>query len=201
MLRSFAAVFLLLLLATSHAAAQSLAADVHFAAARWDVSSGPYNDYGIGGRLSWTPARWVGLDANIVWYPNGFPRDTDVPLSAYRVEGLFGATVGPRIDRVRPFAKAAAGFLKVGPASDGVVCIAIYPPPVWCTLGGGQTLPAYEIGGGVEVDATSSAFIRGDIGARFLKYPGPAIDAAFQIRDGDYFEYGLRLTIGAGFRF
>ncbi|MND05903.1 hypothetical protein D3C83_269590 [compost metagenome] len=70
-----------------------------------------------------------------------------------------------------------------------------------CILAGGRTLPAFEIGGGIEVDATASAFIRGDVGARFLKFPGPAIDAAFQLRDDDYFEHGLRLTIGAGFRF
>ena len=199
-LRLCSVLFLFLLCAQS-VSAQSFAADVHFASARWDVSSGPDNDYGIGGRVSWMPSSWTGLDANLVWYPQGFPRDTDVPISDYRIEGLFGVTIGPKIDRVRPFGKAAAGFLRVGGARDPIACITIFPPPMICTLAGGRTLPAYEIGGGIEVDATSSAFIRGDIGARFLKFPGPAIDAAFQVRDDDYFEHGLRLTIGAGFRF
>ena len=159
------------------------------------------NDAGIGGRLTWRASRWVGLDANVVWYPHGFPWETDVPISAYRLEGLFGATVGPSIDRVRPFAKAAAGFLRVGAAPEPVACIAIFPPPLLCVLAAGKTLPAVEIGGGAEIDVTSSSFIRADIGARLLKYPGPALDTDFQVRNADYWERALRFTIGAGVRF
>lgn len=181
--------------------AQSLAADAHLSIARWDVSSGTQSDIGIGGRLTWMASTVIGLDANLVWYPAGFPTDTDVPVSDQRLEGLFGVTVGPRIARVRPFAKAAAGFLVVGAASEPIACITIFPPPIVCTLAGGRTLTAVELGGGLEIDATSTAFIRADVGARLLKYPGPAIDAAFQLRDEDYWDRGLRMTFGAGLRF
>jgi hypothetical protein len=199
--RTFSLALFVSLVVPTSASAQTLAADAHLAIARWDVGSGMFNDYGIGGRLTWKPSAVIGLDANLVWYPAGFPPETDVPISAWRVEGLFGATVGPRLGRVRPFAKAGAGFLKIGAASDGVVCVAIFPTPIWCTLGGGTTLPAVEFGGGLEVDAGSSGFLRADIAARLLKYPGPAIDAEFQLRDADYWERGLRLTFGAGLRF
>jgi len=183
------------------AAAQSLAADVHFSIARLDVGLEPQNDYGIGGRLTWQPSSLIGLDANLVWYPGGFPRGTSLAISDQRYEGFFGATIGPRLGAVRPFAKAAAGFLVVGGSSEPLACITIFPPPISCTLAAGATLPAYEIGGGLEVDATAKLFLRGDIAARFLKYPGPSLDAAFQVRDADYFEHGLRVTLGAGVRF
>jgi len=183
------------------AAAQSLAADVHFAIARWGVGLGPESDYGVGGRVTWKPSSMIGLDANVAWYPNGFPGDTAAPVSDQRFEGLFGVTAGPRLGAVRPFAKAAAGFLMVGAARELTVCIAIFPPPISCTLAGGTTLPAYELGGGLEIDATSRMFLRGDVSARFLRFPGPALDADFQVRDADYYEPGLRVTIGAGVRF
>ena len=102
----------------------------------------------------------VGVDADVTWYPSDFP--DRIAFSRSRVEGLFGVTVGPRMNRVRPFAKAAAGFLKVGATPGAFACIAIFPPPLDCALAGGDTLPAYEIGGGVEIDATSRTFIRAD---------------------------------------
>src|SRR5215204_3257293 len=92
------------------AAAQSLAADVHVAIARWGVGLGTDSDYGIGGRLSWKPSSLIGLDANLVWYPGGFPPDANLAISDQRFEGFFGATIGPRIGALRPFAKGAAGF-------------------------------------------------------------------------------------------
>ena len=85
MRRRLCTVLVLFLLCAQSASAQSFAADVHFASARWDVSSGGDNDYGLGGRVSWTPSSWMGLDANLAWYPESFPRDTDVPISEYRM--------------------------------------------------------------------------------------------------------------------
>jgi hypothetical protein len=181
------------------AAAQSLAADVHFAVARWDVGIGPEPDYGVGGRLTWKPSPLIGLDADLTWYPTGFPGDTSI--SRKRFEGLFGATIGPRINGVRPFVKGSAGFLNVSPSGGAFACIAIFPPPISCILAGGKTLPAYELGGGVEIDMSSTLFLRGDVADRILRYPGPSLDASFEVQDAGYFEHGLRLTIGAGIRF
>ena len=102
-------VLVLLALGVAKARAQSFEAGIHFASAQWSEFDG--NDYGIGGRVTWMPSSMLGLDADLTWYPSDFPPDTVVPFSGRRLEGLFGATAGPTIGRIRPFAKAAAGFL------------------------------------------------------------------------------------------
>lgn len=188
----------ILFVATSTAAfAQSFAGSVHFSSARWSEFRG--YDSGIGGRLTWTASSMVGVDADVTWYPTDFP--VGIAFTRSRVEGLFGATVGPRLNRVRPFAKAAVGFLKVGATPGAFACITIFPPPLNCALAGGDTLPAFEIGGGVEIDAASRTFVRVDVADRILNYPGPTFDSNFDRRDQGFFGHAVRFTIGAGLRF
>jgi hypothetical protein len=124
-----------------------------------------------------------------------------VPFSGSRIESLFGATLGPRVKTIRPFVKAGAGFLRVGETPIAFACVAIFPPPLACVLAGGHTLPAYEIGGGVEVNTTGRTFLRADIADRILKYPGPAFDSNFERRDEGFFGHALRFTLGGGVRF
>ena len=63
---------------------------------------------GIGGRVGWQPLPLAGLEAEITYYPSHF---ANAPaFSRARLEGLFGATVGPRLNRVRPFARFRPGF-------------------------------------------------------------------------------------------
>ena len=182
----------------SSAQAQSFQADVHFSSAQWSEFDG--SDNGIGGRFTFMPSSLIGLDADLTWYPSGFPSGS-VPFSGSRIEGLFGATIGPRINRVRPFAKATAGFLKVGATPIGFACITIFPPPLACLMAGGPTLPAYEIGGGIEIGTTSKTFIRVDVTDRILRYPGPTFDSNFEIRDEGFLGHAIRFTLGAGLRF
>lgn len=198
MLRPCAVVLLLILVAAPQAAAQALDATVHFATSRWSEFDG--SDNGIGGRVTFKPSSRIGLDADLTWYPSGFPSGS-VPFSGSRIEGLFGATIGPRINRVRPFAKAAAGFVKVGETPIAFACVTIFPPPLACVLAGGATLQAYEIGGGIEVDASARTFLRAEISDRILKYPGPTFDSNYKIRDDGFFGGGLRFSLGAGVRF
>ena len=141
----------------------------------------------------------IGVDAELTWYPSDFP--DRIAFTRSRLEGLFGVTAGPRLNRVRPFAKTSAGFLNVGATPGAFACIAIFPPPLNCALAGGDTLPAFEIGGGLELDATARTFIRADVTDRILRYPGPTFDGNFEIRDGGFLGHALRFTIGAGLRF
>ena len=177
--------------------AQSFEASAHFAASQWSEFDG--NDLGVGGRFTWTPVPMIGVDADLTWYPSDFP--DRIAFTRSRFEGLFGVTVGPRLNRVRPFAKAAAGFLDVGATPGAFACIAIFPPPLNCALAGGDTLPAFEIGGGVAIDATRRAFVRADVTDRILRYPGPTFDSNFTRRDEGFLGHALRLTLGAGIRF
>ena len=196
MFRPCAVVFLLLF-AASHSAAQSFEAGAHVSSARWSEFDGA--DNGIGGRLTWLPTALIGVDAEVTWYPSDFPEG--IAFTRSRTEGLFGVTIGPRIDRVRPFAKIAAGFLNVGATPGAFACIAIFPPPLNCQLAGGDTLPAYEIGGGVAVDMTDRTFVRVDVADRILKYPGPTLDSNFERRDEGFLGHAVRITLGAGFKF
>jgi hypothetical protein len=196
-LRSAIVSLVLSVAAATGASAQSFEVGAHFASAKWSEFDDA--DTGFGGRVSWKPVPLIGVDAEVTWYPSDF--EEPIAFSRSRVEGLFGATVGPRIQRARPFVKAAAGFLKVGQTPGAFACLAIFPPPLACTLASGSTLPAFEIGGGVEIDATQRLFIRADVADRILKYPGPTFDSDFELQDDGFFGGALRFTLGAGWRF
>jgi hypothetical protein len=131
-------------------------------------------DAGLGGRFSWHPAGLVGIEAEIDLYPGDFPGQR--PFSRGRTEGLFGVTVGPSFDHVRPFARLRPGFMRFREAPQPFPCILIFPPPLSCALASGRTVFAFDIGGGVEVFATRRTFVRVDAGDRLLRYPGPAFD-------------------------
>jgi hypothetical protein len=156
-------------------------------------------DVGIGARFSWAPVGLLGLESEINFYPKSFP--AKFPFSRARVEGLFGATVGPKVGPARPFAKARAGFLNVREASEAFACILIFPPPLSCQLGAGRTLPAFDIGGGLEWFPTRRTFVRVEIGDRVLKYPGPALSKKGAILDDGFFSHDFRFAAGAGLRF
>ena len=193
-------ILIALLFVPARAHAQSFEAGVHLASAKWSEFDG--NDLGIGGRISWSPAPIIGVEADVTVYPSDFPPDTVVAFSnAYRLEGLFGATIGPRFDRVRPFVKAAAGFLRVENNAAAFACIAIFPPPLACILAGGATLAAYEIGGGIDVSTTSKTFVRIDVADRMLKYPGPSLRSGSTRQDEAFIGHALRFTVGGGVRF
>ena len=157
------------------------------------------SDHGIGGRLAWRPGNWIGLESELVLYPSDFP--DQVAFSRRRIEGLFGATFGPTLGRARPFVKLRSGFLKVQEAPKPFACIAIFPPPLACQLGAGDTLPAFDLGGGLEWFATKRTFVRIDAGDQILKYPGPVFDADRNVRDEGFFSHNLRFAVGAGLRF
>ena len=119
-------------------------------------------DVGVSGRLSWHPAAVLGIEGELALFPEDL--GDDPAFSAGRVEGLFGATIGPRFGRVRPFAKLRPGFLTFQAASDPFACILIFPPPLQCELAGGDTLFALDVGGGVEFFPSGGTFLRVDAG-------------------------------------
>jgi hypothetical protein len=192
-------VLALLGLDVATARAQTFGAGVHFATAQWSEFDG--NDPGVGARFTWMPSSLAGIDADVTWYPRDFPPDSAMPFSGGRIEGLFGVTIGPRLNAMRPFVKAGAGFLNVAATPRGFACIAIFPPPLACALAGGRTLPAYEIGGGIDVTATPRTFVRVDLGDRILKYPGPTLRPDFSLNEDGFHGHAIRLTIGGGVRF
>jgi hypothetical protein len=156
-------------------------------------------DVGIGVRAAWRGLPLIGVEGEINFFPSDIPDQT--AITGNRVEGLFGVTVGPQINRWRPFVRFRPGFLNVGESPEPVACPLIFPPTLSCTLAAGGTFLTLDVGGGVEVAATSKTFVRFDIGDRMVKYPGPAIDRSGESHDDDFFGQDLRLAIGAGWRF
>lgn len=191
----------LVLLKSASALAQSESKRFELGAELAVIKSSEFDakDVGFGARFSWAPFGLLGLESEINFYPKGFPGA--FPFSRDRVEGLFGATAGPRLGAVRPFAKGRVGFLNVRPASEPFACLLIFPPPLSCELGAGRTLPAFDVGGGFELFPTERTFLRVELGDRMLKYPGPARSKSGAILDDGFFSHDLRFAAGAGLRF
>jgi hypothetical protein len=165
------------------------------------VKSGEFedNDVGIGGRLAWLPSGLFGVEAELTHYPSDYP--DGVAFSRARWEGLFGVTIGWTFDRIRPFGKLRPGFLNIREAPEPFACIAIFPPPLACTLAAGQTLFVFDVGGGVDVSLTPRAFIRVDAGDRLVRYKGPVFDQNRTVREDAFFGHDFRFAAGAGVRF
>jgi hypothetical protein len=196
-----AALAVLVLLWAAPAAAQPpqrIEAAAHVAAAALPEFAG--SDFGLGGRLAWRADDLFTFEGELTLFPGEYP-DSPARFSRRRLEGLFGVTAGVRFGTLRPFAKFRAGFLDVHGASEPVVCILIFPPPLSCTLAAGKTLPAFDLGGGVEVDVTRRTFIRVEAGDRMVKYPGPAAGRNGVRTEESFFGHGLRVAAGAGMRF
>lgn len=148
-------------------------------------------DVGVGVRAAVRAAPLIGVEAELDVYPNDFPgKGRRVPFSAGRVEALFGVTIGPRLGHIRPFARVRPGVLRYQAASEPVICIAIFPPPLSCQLAAGRTLFAFDVGGGVEIDTSRRSFVRMDAGDRLVRYPAPTSTA-----------HEMRVAVGGGYRF
>jgi hypothetical protein len=157
-------------------------------------------DVGIGGRLSIHAAPLVALEGELSYFPSDIPGTT--ALSSFRLEGLFGAKVGPRFGRFALFAKLRGGFLRFAEAPEPVACIAIFPPPLGCVLAEGDTLPAIDVGGGIELFPSERSVVRIDVSSLLLRYPGPAFRRSGEVFSGDGVWGGnVRITVGAGVRF
>jgi hypothetical protein len=201
MKRTFLLTLLVLALVVSPVLAQTstpFEAAVHLAIT--DSSQFDDTDVGVGGRLAWKATPRLGLEGEVTFYPGEFPGDRPA-FSSHRVEGLFGATFGPRFGRWRPFARGRTGFVAFGGASQPIACIAIFPPPLSCQLAAGETLFALDFGGGLEIDATARTFFRVDLGDRMVRYPGPVFDEDLNVREDGFYDHDFRVAFGGGFRF
>jgi hypothetical protein len=183
------------------AGAQTSSGRIEVGAQVTSVFSGEFDaaDVGLGGRVSWHPNSVLGLEAELNVFPRDFPSGR--PFSRGRFEGLFGATVGARFDRFRPFARVRPGFVAIHESPEPFACILIFPPPLTCTLASGRTLAAIDLGGGIDIATTSRTFVRVDLGDRLVRYPGPAFDSDRMIREDSFFAHEFRFAAGAGVRF
>jgi hypothetical protein len=156
-------------------------------------------DFGVGGRFSLAVTPLLGLEAEVTYFPEDLGER--VTFSPGRLEGLFGVTVGPTLDRVRPFLKLRPGFVIWQELSQPFACVLIFPPPLSCELAAGKTTFAVDAGGGIEFYPTGGTFIRVDAADRVVWYPTPAIDTEGVVRQDAFYGHDFRFSLGAGVRF
>lgn len=202
MIRWIAAAVVLITVLTGRASAQSSADAFQLGAQLTVARSGQFEsaELGIGGRVSWHPVAMLGFESEIDLYPADFPNG-GVPFSTRRVEGLFGMTAGPRLARVRPFAKIRAGFLQYSPPTEGFACIAIFPPPLNCLMAAGGTRAIVDVGGGLEIFTGERTFVRVDAGDRMVRLPAPTFVDGLHVRETAFLSHDFRLSVGGGLRF
>jgi hypothetical protein len=185
----------------SLAPAQTAERPVRLGAIVATVTSAEFDstDAGIGVQVAWLPIALVGAEVEVVIHPADL--GPDPAFSSGRVETLFGVSIGPRLDRWRPFAKVRTGILRFWQSPEPVDCIAIFPSPVQCALASGRTVVTFEFGGGIERALTDRAFVRVDAGDRMLAFPGPVRDAGGVAHEEGYFAHDLRIASSVGVRF
>ena len=156
-------------------------------------------EVGIGGRLGWRPMALLSVEVEMTHYPSDYP--DGLAFSSARWEGFFGGTFGTQLGPVRPFARVRPGFLAYREAPEAFACIAIFPPPLACTLASGKTVFAIDIGGGIEASLSERSFVRVDLGDRALRFEGPVFDTDGRRPVDSLWSHGFRLAAGAGLRF
>ncbi len=155
-------------------------------------------DTGVGLRLGFDLSRSVALEAALGF----FPADLGEPaFSGSRTQALLGLKLGRRGEKAGVFATLKGGVTSFSEAPGPIACILIYPPPLTCQLAGGDTLPTVGFGGALEYYPSSRAVLRLEVGDQLLRYPGPVIDGEGEVRDGDFWDHDLRLSVGFGWRF
>jgi hypothetical protein len=183
------------------AAAQGPEPAFEIAATFVTTSSGQFHtrDIGGGARVGWRMGPLLTVEGELTYHADPF-RDA-VLFSAGRTEALFGATVGPRLGALRPFASLRPGFVRYRAPDEPFACITIFPPPLSCMLAGGRTLFAFDVGGGVEFFPSRRTVVRASLSDRIVRYPGPAYDTSGERREKNFAGHDPRVALSAGFRF
>jgi hypothetical protein len=165
---------------------------------------------GFGGRIGYRAGNYVAVEGEV----NFFPRDR-IFEGGRKVQGLFGAKVGKRWEKIGIFGKGRPGFLYLSkghfePRTSGA-CIQIFPPPVACFEGKGKTGLAFDVGGVVELYPSPRTIVRFDVGDtivhlgnRRVAVPAvPPLNApgGTVISRPEETTHNVQASVGFGFRF
>lgn len=164
---------------------------------------------GFGGRIGYRAGNHVTVEAEV----NFFPRDRFFE-DGRKVQGLFGAKVGTRWEKIGVFGKARPGFLYLAKGNfeprPGVACITIFPPPVTCFEAKGKTGLALDAGGVLELYPSPRTIVRFDLGDTIVhlsernvavSIAPPFIPGGVIIRRPAETTHNVQASVGFGFRF
>jgi hypothetical protein len=154
-------------------------------------------EVGIGARLSYRLSRWAAIDGEV----NLFPGDVGSPaFSSSRLEGLGGLRLGPHLDRTGVFLGLRGGAVHFAEAPEPFPCIAIFPPPLVCAIGG-DTVPAVQVTGGFEAYRGDRMVLRLEAGDEVLRYSGPAFTPDREVFESGHWSHNFKATLSVGLRF
>ena len=129
------------------------------------------------------------------------PKDLGDPaFSGSRTEGAMGFRVGPYLARTGVYAAVRPGFVKFSEPQEPTICIAIFPPPLSCTLATGKSVFALDLAGGLQLQ-NERGVLRFEVGDRLVKYPGPILDADSEPRFDGFWSHNLAASVAVGLRF
>lgn len=171
-------------------------------------SRGHTNEPGFGGRLGYKVNSYVTVEAE----GNFFPRDRNFE-GGRKMQGLFGAKVGKRFDKVGLFGKARPGFMRFSKGDYRLVrgCVAVFPPPIACFDPVALTEFAFDLGGVAELYPSKNTIVRFDGGDTIIRFGNRNV-AAFDPLSGlagsgvvipvaAETKHSFQGSIGIGYRF
>jgi hypothetical protein len=185
-------------LAAGSALAQDRPWDATVAASWTDYSQFDDTSFGLGLSVSRRIANGLAAEMQAGFSPSDLG---ERPFSGSRFEGYLGLRGGPHLGRHQVFAAVRPGFVKFSEAPAPIACIAIFPPPLACSLAAGETLFAIQLGGGLDLLPSERSLVRLEAGSLLVKYPGPAIARDQGVFDDALWSHNLRLGVSVGLRF
>jgi hypothetical protein len=172
---------------------------------------------GFGGRFGYNLTDNIALEAELNFFPKAdLFSQPDAFNNGDLTEGLFGLKAGKRFEKIGIFGKARPGFLYASKGDlqsrPGVLCPAVFPPPVGCFETTSKNSFAFDLGGVVELYPSKRTLIRFDVGDTIVRLgarnvtgilTGPGLTPSFAVVVGVPAEttHNLQVSAGIGFRF
>ena len=172
---------------------------------------------GFGGRFGYNLTDNIALEAELNFFPKADLFSQPVAFNdGNLIEGLFGLKAGKRFGKIGIFGKARPGFLRASKGDlqsrPGVLCPAVFPPPVGCFETTSKNSFAFDFGGVVELYPSKRTLIRVDVGDTIVRLgsrnltgilTGPGLSPSFAVVVGVPAEttHNLQVSAGVGFRF
>jgi hypothetical protein len=149
------------------------------------------SDPGVGGRIGFNLNKRIALEGEIDFLLR------DLILSDKLTQGLFGVKAGWRARKLGVFGKARPGFVHFNETL--IVCPAIFPPPLSCTVGG--TTPfAFDLGGVLEIYPSHRTVLRFDGGDTMIRFERFRLISSGWARE-HFVSHNPQFSVGASYRF
>jgi hypothetical protein len=174
---------------------------------------------GFGGRFGYNLTNNLALEAELNFFPKANLFDQPAALNdGNLIEGLFGLKAGKHFEKIGVFGKARPGFLHATKGDlqpiPGILCGAVFPPPVGCFEAISKSSFAFDFGGVVELYPTKRTIIRIDVGDTIIRLDKRNVTAVLNPVPGSLqpsrlvvigvpaeTTHNLQVNAGIGFRF